>query len=153
MSKVKLFWLVAFMTSLFCFMPASGIAPAAESQGDYAGVETCKGCHGKITQGWQKTSHAKAIESLKKTNQQNLPGCVRCHVTGYEEPSGFIDFDLTPELANVQCEACHGPRKDHAANPSKAGSPVTEDKCRKCHTPGQDSHFDYKQKVRFVHGN
>ena len=119
----------------------------------YAGVEACENCHDKLVMGWRKTRHATAVESLKKTNQQTLAGCVGCHVTAYGEVNGFIDMELTPELANVQCEACHGPRKDHVENPSKEGNPVTEGKCRADHTPGQDSHFDYKQKARFVHGD
>ncbi len=127
----------------------------AESYGNYLGWKGCQGCHEKPVGGWQKTKHAGAYESLKKSNQESLPECLRCHVTGYEETGGFIDFDLTPELAGVQCEECHGPGKEHAANPGKAGTIAArpgEDKCRKCHTPGQDRAFDYTKKVKSVHG-
>ena len=36
----------------------------------------------------------------------------RCHVVAYNEDGGYIDMELTPELKDVQCEACHGPGKN-----------------------------------------
>jgi hypothetical protein len=149
----KRFWTLALLIFLASSMSVSGESPTPSQSGDYAGVEACVNCHDKLVKGWQKTRHANAIESLKKTNQQTLTGCVGCHVTGYGEMNGFIDMELTPELSNVQCEACHGPRKGHVEDPSKEGNPVTEEKCRTCHTPGQDSHFDYWRKVKLVHGD
>jgi hypothetical protein len=89
----------------------------AEEPGTYIGWKQCAACHSPIDTTWQKTRHANAIESLKKTSQQNLPDCVKCHVTGYEKDGGFIDYELTPEMAGVQCEVCHGPGSKHAENP------------------------------------
>lgn len=126
----------------------------SEEPGTYIGATQCATCHDSIHSGWQKTRHAKAIESLKKTGQENLPDCVKCHVTGYELDGGFIDYELTPEMAGVQCEACHGPGKGHAADPmeKKLVKEAGEDLCRKCHTKGQDPGFDYKEKAKLVHG-
>jgi hypothetical protein len=127
---------------------------SAESYGVYLGWESCRDCHGTIVTEWEGTRHARAFASLKKTNQEGLPGCLKCHVSGYEEQGGFIDPELTPELGNVQCEECHGPGKVHAADPGKKGSMVAapgEEKCRKCHTPGQDRNFDYSKKSKLVH--
>jgi hypothetical protein len=36
---------------------------------------------------------------------------------GYKLPTGFTSKAATPQLANVQCENCHGPAANHAANP------------------------------------
>jgi len=120
----------------------------------YVGVKACVSCHGAIVRGWQTTAHARAFQTLKQKSQERLPACVRCHVVGFEKNGGYVDEELTPELTDVQCEACHGPAAAHVANPSSKGGlmPVTEATCRNCHTPGQDPHFDFAQKKRFVHG-
>ena len=126
---------------------------AGAEPGAYLGWKNCAGCHEKITAEWQRSSHARAFVSLTKSAQENLPACIRCHVTGYEQSGGFIDVELTPDLAGVQCEQCHGSGKKHAAAPEKgtvvAGPPV--ETCRPCHTPGQDPNFDYQKKVRHIH--
>ena len=127
----------------------------ADSYGDYIGVHGCKTCHEDLAAGWQKTQHAKAFDDLKKSKQEELPDCQRCHVIAYGDQGGFIDYDLTPELVNVQCEECHGSGKLHAADPGKKGSIVAkpdEQKCRKCHTPGQDKNFNYAKKIQGIHG-
>lgn len=120
----------------------------------YIGWNQCEPCHSDITGSWQNTRHAKAIESLKKSKQDALPACVKCHVTGYEKDGGFIDNELTPEMAGVQCEVCHGPGSEHVAGPSQKNI-VKESgaaSCRQCHTEGQDPKFDYAVKVKTVHG-
>jgi predicted CXXCH cytochrome family protein len=127
----------------------------SEDQGTYVGSKKCAMCHAAINKTWQTTRHAKAIESLKKTNQENLPDCVKCHVTGYEKDGGFIDNELTPEMAGIQCEVCHGPGGNHLKTPTKAKiiKEAGETLCRQCHTQGQDPGFKYAEKVKQVHGS
>jgi hypothetical protein len=140
--------------SLLCITGLSWQRSAAQDRGDYAGSQSCAACHEAQVQGWSTTPHAKAFESLRKSSQQNLPGCVKCHVTGYEQKGGFIDHDLTPEMAGVQCEECHGPGRYHVdsggdkASIRRAAGP---DLCLRCHTPGQDKNFSYQKKVLLVH--
>ena len=126
---------------------------AAEEPGSYVGWKGCGGCHEKAAGDWQQSRHAKAFESLKKTGQEGLPGCIRCHVTGYEQPGGFIDYELTPALTGIQCEECHGGAKKHTAAPEKGSITLRPgiETCRRCHTPGQDPTFDYSKKVTNVH--
>jgi predicted CXXCH cytochrome family protein len=125
----------------------------SEEPGTYVGWTKCATCHSAINKTWQDTRHAKAIESLKKTGQENLPDCFKCHVTGYEKDGGFIDNELTPEMAGVQCEVCHGPGKIHTTNPmkNKMIKEASEALCRQCHTIGQDPGFNYAAKVKQVH--
>ncbi len=126
----------------------------SETEASYIGWERCSMCHGDISDNWRNGRHAHAIESLKKTEQQNLPACVNCHVTGYEQQGGFIDYELTPEMANVQCEECHGPGSEHVGNPMEKDMVKApgEDTCRRCHTEGQDPGFNYEERVKGVHG-
>jgi predicted CXXCH cytochrome family protein len=140
------------MVLLLLLVTATGIY--SEQSASYVGENKCATCHSAITDTWKDTRHAKAIESLKKSGQETLPACVKCHVTGYEKDGGFVDYELTPEMAGVQCEVCHGPGSDHVANPmakniiKKSGAEL----CRKCHTEGQDPAFSYEVKVKDVHG-
>jgi predicted CXXCH cytochrome family protein len=137
---------------LFLLMNAAGAYP--EQSAAYVGGKKCEPCHSAIKDTWQNTRHAKAIESLKKSGQETLPACVKCHVTGYERDGGFIDYELTPEMAGVQCEVCHGPGSKHLDGPA-AQNIVKESNaalCRQCHTEGQDPGFNYTAKVKNVHG-
>lgn len=140
------------IAAISLFLGASWIY--SEEPGTYVGSKKCETCHSAISKTWQNTRHAKAIESLKKTGQENLPACFKCHVTGYEKDGGFIDHELTPEMAGVQCEVCHSPGKDHATDPLKKKmiKEAGESLCRQCHTQGQDPGFNYKEKAKQVHG-
>jgi len=127
---------------------------SAETYGQYVGSETCTDCHAEISQLWSKTPHSKAYDSLLKSEQQDLPACLQCHVVGYGETGGFLDHELTPELAGVQCESCHGPGKHHIDSPDdrlNIISSPSEKECRNCHTIEQDPHFDFKKKANLVH--
>ncbi len=72
--------------------------------------------------------------------------CVLCHVTGYgsDVGGGFADPASTPQLIDVQCEACHGPGEAHAKDPSKPyGEMETPGGCQGCHDPDNSAAFDY----------
>ena len=138
---------------LFLLLLSSPGSVSAEGPGSYAGWKGCSNCHEKAASDWQKGRHAGALADLKKSGQESLPACVRCHVTGYGRSGGFVDGEITPGLGGVQCEACHGPGRSHAASPGTGAIvrvPGVET-CRQCHTPGQDPGFDYAKKVRGVH--
>jgi hypothetical protein len=125
----------------------------AELLGDYIGAQNCAACHEEIAASWAKTPHAKAFEHLRKEGKDTTPGCVKCHSVAYEQDGGFIDMELTPELAGVQCESCHGPGNQHrdTEDPAHIIRNMTKEGCRSCHTPGQDANFDFAQKVKKIH--
>lgn len=132
-----------------------GTALRSEILGDYVGYTACADCHPDIVEGWKTTAHARAFNDLKTQGEekQTNPGCFRCHVVGYGEDGGYIDMELTPELKDVQCEACHGPGKTHTETIDPAAlSRAGEDVCRKCHTEGQDKDFDFVKKSKKIHG-
>jgi hypothetical protein len=127
----------------------------AEIYGQYVGWKTCTDCHAEISQLWSQTPHANAYDGLLNSGQQDLPACLQCHVVGYGETGGFLDQELTLELAGVQCESCHGPGRRHIDAPDDGHNIIrspTEKDCRTCHTIGQDSHFNFQNKVALVHG-
>jgi hypothetical protein len=125
----------------------------AELLGDYIGAKNCAKCHEEIAASWEKTRHAGAFWHLKKEGKDTTPGCVKCHSVAYEQDGGFIDMELTPELAGVQCESCHGPGIKHrdTEDPGDIVRNIKKEGCRTCHTPGQDANFDFAEKIKKIH--
>jgi hypothetical protein len=123
------------------FFGVSGPVPG------YLGSVGCAECHGSIYAEETNTSHATALETLKRIHQQNNASCLPCHVVGYGVSTGFQNETATPHLAGVQCENCHGPAEAHAANPiDPASRPVREISsmlCGGCHTG--DHHPTYEE--------
>ena len=132
----------------------------AEGEGaSYVGDRKCKKCHLKMHKDWELREHAKAFQSLKaedlgRTDETTKKACVACHATGFGKPSGFTAPDKTPDLANVGCEACHGPGSIHAAREKTENQKLKESNgdlrilradaaaCIACHNP----HLSFKQK-------
>jgi hypothetical protein len=61
-------------------------------------------CHKDIYASWEKTSHAEAFSALSE-EEQKKEECIKCHITGHDKDGELI--------ANVTCEACHGPGSDY----------------------------------------
>ena len=116
-------------------------APRAQeaSPGDkFAWAEACKSCHEEIYESWAKTKHARTIDRLSSSEQQQE--CVVCHTTG---GIAKIEKDGKWVNRNVQCEACHGAGAAHAADPTnKVGlSKVPGARpCETCHN-SKSPHF------------
>lgn len=60
---------------------------------------------------WKKLKHGTAFENLPAKYKANEE-CLKCHTTGYGQPTGFKTAADTA-LADVTCEACHGPGSKH----------------------------------------
>jgi hypothetical protein len=152
---------------LMLILAVSGTGDAA----DYIGAKKCKACHMKQFKAWQKTNMATSFENLKpgvKAEEKKKAGidpdkdyttdkdCLKCHTTGYGKPGGYTSLEETPNLINVQCEACHGPgadfrkimkkdKKFKLADVKAAGLSIPneqENNCMECH--GGDSPFNEK---------
>ncbi|HMP84568.1 MAG TPA: multiheme c-type cytochrome [Verrucomicrobiota bacterium] len=115
------------------FFRVSGPTPA------YAGAQACIECHGDIHNSEMDTRHAKALDTLKKINQDKNPSCLPCHTVGYGLPSGFDEKNPNrAHLAGVQCESCHGPAANHAASEFdftvRPRADIASTVCGGCHT-------------------
>jgi len=108
---------------------------ATETDDAYVGADRCRKCHQRDNtyQSWAETAHAHAWETLGEEFRTDTT-CVGCHSTGRDT--------LGQLLTGVQCEACHGPGKNHrrltlAESRREAErlkiSFIDEGTCRKCH--------------------
>lgn len=155
-------------------------AAAADGEFAYVGVKNCKKCHIKEWKSWAETTMAQTYEKLKpgvaveakkeagldpEKDYTTDESCVKCHVTGYGKPGGFVDAESTPELMGVGCEVCHGPggtytedqymslkNKEYVKSEVVAVGMVDtvgEDQCLSCHNSespfvGDDFVFDFE---------
>lgn len=124
-----------------------------ERRGGYAGRQACASCHPSETAQWETTAHADAFKTLLDAHRHYQPRCVACHVVGFGTPDGYRSDSR--ELADVQCEACHGPGAAHARDPirGRIAREVPERVCVSCHTPEHSDAFVYQDRLPLVaHG-
>jgi nucleotide-binding universal stress UspA family protein/mono/diheme cytochrome c family protein len=129
-------------------------ASRRRSAGDrrFVGSSVCAECHASIVREWADSPHARAFQVLREGHDHVRTQCVSCHVTGFEQPGGFLDESTTAELANVGCEACHGPGAQHLEQPHRAYGEVTLQTCVTCHTSEMDPDFNYyRQRPEVAH--
>ena len=112
-----------------------------------AGTESCRECHSKECDTWDKSGHASAWNSLTEKNAHVDPDCQRCHTTGYGFPGGFVSAKKSAASRNVGCEDCHGPSKAHAADETVRTPHFgrAADHCRTCHDRENSPHFDFDE--------
>jgi len=129
----------------------NGQAPGSS----YVGAQNCQACHPKAFEKWMTTKHAKAYEPLTnpRRNREFDAECISCHTTGFGYATGWVSAEKTPLLKGNQCENCHGPGSQHAANPDNldfrkpmkltAEWAETTAFCTKCHDSDNDPHFKF----------
>ena len=112
----------------------------AVEQRPHVGWQRCAECHRTEADFWRQGRHARAYETLRAKNQHFNQACLPCHVTG---PASTT---LPESLQAVGCESCHGPGRDHSANPTQSmiKQPPAQT-CLGCHTPEHDDNFDYSR--------
>lgn len=118
----------------------------------YIGQKNCRICHFKQFRAWKRMKHAGAWKVLYEKDRSR-PECLRCHVTGYGKPGGFVGEEETPHLTGVQCEACHGPGSVHAEVAKEEESEdkidalidkTPQNRCVECHNPHK-THDEYEK--------
>lgn len=116
----------------------------------YLGVKKCGECHQPFVESWQKTGHAGALAGLQRVGKASDPECLLCHTVGYGEKGGFFSAESTPELADVQCEACHGLDRAHPDDFERPMRPVTGAVCLRCHTKENSPDFDFQKYLQKI---
>lgn len=108
-----------------------------ESTADaFAGDANCATCHAAAYHVTIASKHHHAFQTLLDKKSEYDPECLKCHTVGYGRYSGFVDARRTPQLANVQCESCHGRGKEHIKTMSAVlKSPTLEQAKRLAHQP------------------
>jgi hypothetical protein len=136
----------AVITKLYnnAFFRVSGPSP------QYIGAQACAGCHDNIRATELNTPHAGAFTNacFVAAGGQTNSSCLPCHTVGYGLPTGFVSKIKTPQLAGVQCENCHGPAANHAANPDDPTVvpqvEIAATVCGGCHTgPRQPTYEEW----------
>lgn len=131
-------------------------AKPAKGTAGYVGTEECTFCHKEAVEFWKHTVHAKAWDILTELGKDADYDCVKCHVTGWEQPGGS-NLAFNESLRAVQCEVCHGPGSLHVAADGKEKKSslvraTPEDVCIRCHTHEHSDTFDYQAYLRDVTG-
>lgn len=111
----------------------------------FAGSNACRSCHREAYAIWHRSAHANALHDLERQHQDRDPDCLGCHVTGLASLAGFRTRSTTPLLANVTCEACHGPARSHAQAPTRVRLPkLGSASCIGCHSVDNSPNFNFK---------
>ncbi|MGD0258669.1 MAG: cytochrome c family protein [Verrucomicrobiota bacterium] len=113
----------------------------------YAGDGACTECHGSaLLTEISDTPHAQAFQILQQSGQAANPAVLPSYTVGYGLPTGFSSAAATPGLEGVQCENCHGPAANHAANefdPSVLPRvELAATVCGGCHRGPQQPYYD-----------
>jgi hypothetical protein len=134
------------------------------TEGAAAGPPQCIACHSERVETWVNTPHASFLERALdgKVSEHYSSQCVSCHAVGYDNAAandGFDDvakevgwvcpdalvegnwaelmtnFPRLANLANVQCENCHGPGGEHSGKREAIAVSLRSDVCVICHDP------------------
>jgi 2',3'-cyclic-nucleotide 2'-phosphodiesterase (5'-nucleotidase family) len=116
----------------------------------YMTSQNCKKCHLEEFKQWVKSPHARAFDDLIPKGKEEERSCLVCHVTGAGYNMGFGDLKSTPDLINVQCEACHGPGNIHIQDNKKEYGKISINTCTACHDSKNDPSFNYNDDFKKV---
>ena len=132
--------------------------------GEFVGSAACASCHQNEHKLWSESGHARAFATLEGKREAKNADCLRCHTTGWKQPTGFPTGGAA--LAGVGCESCHGPGKKHVETQGKQSGTILAltDKCDTCaialicgtcHDDANDKGFEFavEQKLaKIKHG-
>jgi len=93
---------------------------------------SCRQCHLLEYEAWHKSSHAKSMEVVNKSEEKNKKDCKKCHA------SEWGDF--------ISCSSCHQISKNHSEWGVKDKTAVNiSKKCSRCHTKKDHPDFAFSK--------
>jgi len=100
--------------------------PTPPEDQHYIGTKKCSACHFDQFVKWKKTKHSTSF-NLLPTKYQADEKCLKCHTTGFGEPTGYKTI-ADNDFKHTSCESCHGPGSKHAeiAKPFANQKPTPE---------------------------
>jgi len=116
--------------------PSTTVATYVGNDVTTDGTGTCASCHNDISKEYFPVATGHGMNFIPLRQSPSNAGCAPCHSTGFQKPSGFVNMATMPQLANIQCEECHGPASKHVANPSASNIskvPDAKNTCWNCH--------------------
>ena len=135
MGRKILFFMSVLTLSLF----ALGTLGNAAEKAEYAGTETCKGCHEEYYGAFAKSAHGKKAVPDSPANRE---GCESCHGPGAQHAGkgGGKEVPLfsfarvaDPKAKASKCLACHGESK-HLASWDIGRHKTMGVSCDSCHS-------------------
>ena len=111
----------------------------------YYGPKACGACHLVEYMSWGLTHHSVAYWTLYQRERAEDLACVGCHVTGLGEATGFSVGDHGSALADVSCEACHGP-----AGPHDGHKTTSTQTCPACHDKDHSIRFELERALPHI---
>jgi 2',3'-cyclic-nucleotide 2'-phosphodiesterase (5'-nucleotidase family) len=134
-------------------------AVRSASANRFVDAAACRECHAQAYDVWRASHHALSFQTLVAEKAETNPDCLPCHTVGHGSSDGFISTRVTPALASVGCDACHG-RGDHHVRfhrgenvPERAAMLITTG-CVTCHDERNSPKFEHDAYWELIrHGN
>jgi len=106
--------------------------------------QQCASCHEKQFDHWAASGHAQSLATLKLDHKEKSPDCLACHTTGFGRSDGYLNYNITGGLKNVNCTECHYTPAEHLSQPAVyATLSITEENCVRCHNQANSPEFAF----------
>ncbi len=127
----------------------AGASAASGPQEKFIGAMMCARCHQAEYESWKDTKHAHSMASLEAKAMESSAECLKCHVTGYNQPTGYPNAQA--ELGVVSCEQCHSYGTLHGD--TKFVMKPDPKTCTVCHDQKNSPNFEFKSYwAKMAHG-
>lgn len=102
---------------------------------DQVSAKQCGACHVEQYSAWERSQHARAMDTLSSVGRALDPACVRCH-------SSLVDGSGRPSRDGIGCTACHAVSMESRDCRGGAGAAGIQT-CMRCHTSVASPHFEF----------